>query len=204
MKSKLLYGKIRVVDNTVGSLTQEQKALIIGTILGDGYLRIIPRRNNAFLEVNHSINQKDYVDWKYRILKSIVKSGPRLRKGNGHRIACRFYTRSMSEITQLFRTFYQNGKKVIPENLNLEPLGLAVWFMDDGSRSRNSLYINSQQFNLGDQIKLQKLLLDRFGIRSTLNKDKIYQRIRIVTEDAKKLCDLIRDFVPKSMKYKLV
>ena len=192
------------MDNTVGSLTQEQKALIIGTILGDGYLRIIPKRNNAFLEVNHSINQKDYVDWKYSILKSIVRSGPKLRKGNGHRIACRFYTRSTPEITELFRTFYQSGKKTVPKNLNLENLSLAVWFMDDGSRSRNSLYINSQQFSLEDQIKLQKLLLDRFGIRSRLNKDKIYQRIRIITEDAKKFCDLIRDFVPKSMQYKLV
>jgi len=67
----------------VGSLTQEQKSLIIGTILGDGYLRIIPRRKNAFLEVNHSANQRDYVDWKYSILRSIVKSGPKLRKGNG-------------------------------------------------------------------------------------------------------------------------
>ncbi len=110
----------------------------------------------------------------------------------------------MPEITQLYKTFYQKGKKIIPENINLEPFGLAVWFMDDGSRSRNSLYINSQQFDLEDQLKLQKLLLGRFGIRSTLNKDKIYQRIRIVTKDAKKLCDLIRDFVPKSMQYKLV
>jgi len=31
----------KVMDNTVGSLTQEQKSIIIGSILGDGYLRYI-------------------------------------------------------------------------------------------------------------------------------------------------------------------
>ena len=42
--------------NTVGSLTQEQKSIIIGSILGDRYLRIVSGRKNAFLEINHSIS----------------------------------------------------------------------------------------------------------------------------------------------------
>ena len=52
------------MDNTVGSLTQLQKSLIAGSILGDGYMRIIPGRKNAFLEINHSYRAKEYVDWK--------------------------------------------------------------------------------------------------------------------------------------------
>lgn len=188
----------------MGSLTQEQKSLIIGTILGDGYLRIIPRRKNAFLEVNHSINQKDYVDWKYSVLRSIVKSGPKLRNGNGNRIACRFYTRCLSEITELFSYFYKDGKKIIPADLKISPLSLAVWFMDDGSRSGGSVYLNTQQFSENDQVKLQTLLLNQFGISSNLNKDKEYKRIRILTGDAKKFCDMIRQFIPQSMQYKLV
>jgi len=69
------------MDNTVGSLTQEQKSIIIGSILGDGYLRIVPGRKNAFLEINHSISEKDYVDWKHQELKNLVKSPPKARKG---------------------------------------------------------------------------------------------------------------------------
>ena len=53
--------------------------------------------------------------------------------------------------------------------------------MDDGSKSGGSLYLNTQQFSLEDQIKLQKLLLNKFEIHSNLNKDKKYKRIRIVT-----------------------
>ena len=55
------------MDNTVGSLTQFQESVIIGTILGDGYLRIIPGRKNAFLEINHAFREKSYVDWKFKI-----------------------------------------------------------------------------------------------------------------------------------------
>jgi hypothetical protein len=43
------------MDNAVGSLTQLQRSVIIGSILGDGYVRIVPGRKDAFLEVNHSI-----------------------------------------------------------------------------------------------------------------------------------------------------
>ena len=181
----------------MGSLTQEQKSLIIGTILGDGYLRIVPRRKNAFLEVNHSANQKDYVDWKYSVLQSIVKSEPKLRNGNGLRVACRFYTRCLPEITDLFKDFYKDGKKIIPHNLEINPFSLAVWYMDDGSRSGGSIYLNTQQFLIEDQKKLQKLLLSQFNIDSNLNKDKEYMRIRIKTADAQKFCNIIRQFVPQ-------
>ena len=64
----------------MGSLTQFQRSFVIGTLLGDGYLRIVPGRNNAFLEVNHSIKVKEYVDWKYETLQSIAGSKPKSEK----------------------------------------------------------------------------------------------------------------------------
>ena len=73
------------MDNTVGSLTQLQKSIIIGCILGDGYLRIFPGRKNALMEINHSAKAKDYVDWKYSVLENAVASEPKIRKGNGIR-----------------------------------------------------------------------------------------------------------------------
>ena len=64
----------------MGSLTQLQKSVIIGCVLGDGYLRKIPGRKDAFLEVNHSIKAKEYVDWKYSLLRNICASSPEKRK----------------------------------------------------------------------------------------------------------------------------
>lgn len=51
------------MGNTVGSLTQEEYSIVIGKLLGDGYLRIQPGRTHAILEVNHLVEQKEYVDW---------------------------------------------------------------------------------------------------------------------------------------------
>ena len=190
------------MGNTVGSLNQVQRDIIIGTILGDGYLRIIRGRKNAFLEVNHSFSEKDYVDWKYNHLKKFVKSVPKSRKGNGKRIAYRFYTRQMPDLTIFLQEFYNKKEKIIPFWLKLNPLILAVWFMDDGHKSYRTYYLNSQQFSLENQKFLIKLLLD-LGIKSTLNRDKKYFRIRIKQESAQRFKSLISKFVIPKMKYKL-
>ena len=85
----------------MGSLTKEQKSIILGSVLGDGYVRIIPGRKNAFLEINHSIHQKKYVDWKYDKLKDICLSGPKIHSSSNNRLAYRFTTSQNEEITEI-------------------------------------------------------------------------------------------------------
>lgn len=190
------------MDNTVGSLTQEQKSIIIGTLLGDGYLRIIPGRKNAFLEVNHAFAQKEYVDWKYRKLNDIVKSPPKKRRNNGKRIAYRFFTRQHPELANFYTEFYLNKRKIIP-NLKLDPLIIAVWFMDDGSKTYKTYYLNTQQFDFNSQKKLMKMLNEQFKISSSLNRDKKYYRIRIKQESVNKFRQLIFKYIIPTMEYKL-
>ena len=191
------------MDNTVGSLTQLQKSLIIGSILGNGYLRIVSGRKNAFLEINHSFKAKDYVDYKYSILKNICKSSPQKRQIDAKRIGYRFYTQQHPEITELFYKFYRNNKKIIPDDLKLNPIILAVWFMDDGSKSRKfDVYLNTQQFSLLDQKKILCLLRE-FDLRAKLNKDKHYYRVRFFKESIKKFNQIIDPYIIPTMKYKL-
>ena len=185
----------------MGSLTQVQKSVIIGTLLGDGYVRIVNGRKDAFLEVNHSFAQKEYVDWKYAILKSISKNIPKARNGK-QRIAYRFFTRQHPEITELYHLFYRGGKKVVPM-ISLDPLSLAVWFMDDGSKCRNSdVYLNTQQFTFQDQKRILSLLKG-FGLNARLNRDKIYYRVRFLKESVHKLNEMIAKIIIPSMHYKL-
>ena len=191
------------MDNTVGSLTQRQKSLIIGTLLGDGYLRIFPKRKNALLEINHSFAQKEYVDWKYEILKNISGSPPKARRGNGARIAYRFYSKQLPKLTALYELFYKKKRKVIPNTLTLNPMILAVWFMDDGSRSRSTdVYLNTQQFSVSDQKKLVRAL-KKLGLEATLNKDKSYYRLRFLKHSLPKLRSLLTEGIIPSMRYKI-
>lgn len=191
------------MDNAVGSLTQLQKSVIVGSMLGDGYLRIVPGRKDAFLEINHSYKAKEYADWKYLLLEDITKSGPKVRKGNGKRVAYRFYTKQHPEITDFFRIFYINGKKHIPDKLILDNISLAIWYMDDGSKcGKDNLYLNTQQFDITDQQKLI-LALSTFGLKVTLQKDKIYYRLRFLKESVYQLQNLIEKYIIPSMRYKL-
>ena len=187
----------------MGSLTQFQKSLIIGTILGDGYLRIIPGRQNAFLEVNHSFSQKEYVDWKFKKLQNLCISPPKIRKGNKDRIAYRFYTKQYPELTEFYNYFYKNGKKIIPNDLNLDAIALSVWFMDDGSKCSDSdFYLNTQQFSREDQLKLLDYL-EKFGLKASLNKDKNYHRIRFLSSSINTLKGLLKENIIPSMYYKI-
>ncbi len=186
----------------MGSLTQKQKAFLTGSLLGDAYLRVVPGRKNAFFEFNHSIKQKDYVDWKFQKLAEFVKSPPKSRKGNGGRIAYRFFTRQNPYFTKLHKKFYKNKKKIIPE-IKLDSLVLAVWFMDDGTKNRHTYYLNTQQFSREDQKKLTKMLKEQYNIIGTLNKDKQYYRIRIANESSGILKEVISRHIIPSMLYKL-
>ena len=190
------------LGNTVGSLTQLQHAVLVGSLLGDGTLRRQGCRE-ALLEVNHSYSQKEYVDWKYEVFKNIIRTPPKCRKGNGQRVAYRFTTMSLPKLTRYHERFYHSSKKIIPVDLKIGPIELAVWFMDDGSRSRSSYYLNTQQFSLSDQKRLIALLKQTYNIEGRLNRDKQYYRIRVVTADVKKMNQIIVPFLLPYFRYKL-
>ena len=159
-------------------------------------------KTNALLEINRSVTQKAYVDWKFSRLVDLVGTEPRPRRGNGGRIAYRFTTLSRPELTPINRDFYRDGRKHVP-NLQLTPLALAVWFMDDGSRSRSSVYLNTQQFDVDCQVLLLTLLWQQWGIEGTLNRDKEYVRIRVRTSSVNRLRRAIEPHLLDQFRYKL-
>jgi LAGLIDADG DNA endonuclease family protein len=187
------------VGNTVGSLSEVQRAIVVGTLLGDGAMRC---KANALLEINHSIHQRDYVDWKFSHLCELVRTPPQRRLGNGGRIAYRFVTRSLPELTPYHRAFYGLGGKRVP-TVALDPLTLAVWFMDDGCRSRRAVYLNTQQFALADQVRLLNMLWEQWQLKATLNRDKSYYRIRLSVASTSRFATLIEAHLLPMFRYKL-
>lgn len=184
----------------MGSLSGAQREIIIGTLLGDGTMRC---KTNALLEINHSVRQRAYVDRKYRNLATLVSMPPKERPGNGGRVAYRFVTRALPVLTPFYRLFYGSGAKSIPDGLELSPLTLAVWLMDDGSRSRRAVYLNTQQFDLVSQEKLLDLLRSQWGIRGSLHKDKEYRRIWVSVGSVAKLVSLVDRLILPEFRYKL-
>ena len=193
-----------------------QKEFLIGTILGDGNLRFVGRNLEASLIIDHGLAQKDYVLWKYEIMKNWVLTEPKELNRAYHKDksrtlkSLRFSTMSHHEFTSLYRTFYKDGVKIIPESIGellTSPFSLAVWLMDDGNKNHQAVFLNTQQFSLQGQENLRKCLLDNFGLASTINKHWLFKgkqlyRIRIKTESTKRLFKMVKDFLLPSMRYK--
>lgn len=198
----MLHSKVVMnIGNTVGSLTEIQQSILIGSLLGDGYMSC---KTHAYLKIGHSINQKEYVDWKYSLLSEFVRTKPKAYKGNGKRIGYRFCTRSLPILTPYYLWFYGKFKKKhIPDSLQLTPISLAVWYMDDGAQNRESAYLNTQQFSITDQFKLLQILKKQFNLEGNLNKDKQYYRIRLYRQSAQQFKYIIAEHMPQCMHYKL-
>ena len=188
-------------DNTEGSLTKEQQSILIGVLLGDGAMR---KKTQALLEINHSYKQKEYVDWLYQKFQNYIDTEPKMRKTNGNRVAYRFTTKSLPILTKFYDYFFQEKHKIIPNDLMITPLSLAVWYMDDGSRCDTDIYLNSQQFTQVEQEMLVSLLYKQYSIQASLNKDKQYKRIRIKKESVPNFMALISPFIISTMRYKLL
>lgn len=181
-------------------LAQEQIELIVGSMLGDGYL-VRTTKGYAF-RVNHGLKQQDYVDWKHNILREFVNSKPR-QSGNTYY----FRTVTHPKFLELRALFYQKFLKVIPKTLIerlMSPFILAVWIMDDGSRDGRQLRINTQCFSEEEQVFLQDVLRAKLGINTTLNRDKNQFRLRVGERSMDKLRKLVVPYTIPSMLYKLI
>ena len=181
-------------------LTSEQLELVIGSMLGDGYL--VKTTSGYAFRVNHGIRQKDYVDWKHNLLRNFVNTAPR-QSGSTYY----FRTVTHPKFVELRKLFYKDRLKVIPKRLicaSLDPFILTVWIMDDGSADGRQLRINTQCFSDEEQVFLQNVLRAKLGIESSLNRDKNQFRLRIKENSMDRLRKLTAPYIIPSMLYKLI
>ncbi len=183
--------------------SEYQKAVIIGSILGDGCLCENWSKTNYRLIISHSINQKEYIEWKYEILKQWILTKPRYYEGNR---SLTIRTISHPELTTLRDIFYLNGKKIIPKNifhLIKNPITIAVWFMDDGNVNNDAYNLNTQSFTQEENLFLVLMLKKEYGITCTIENNNGYPRLYIWKESAPLFRQIIYEFVIPSMRYKL-
>jgi hypothetical protein len=194
-------------------LTKQQTQVLIGTVLGDGFLQKTGEKN-ARLRIEHSQIQKDYVQWKGNIFGRLFQGTPSfLERVHPKTKKAYQYARWQSSATPAFgkwqRYFYSQGKKTIPKDIDqflTEPIGLAVWYMDDGyfsKEDRNSL-IYLGKVSRQESEFLQNTVMQNFDIET-----KVYDKknkgfaLFFGVEATKKLHHLIRPFVVESFQYKL-
>lgn len=197
----------------------ELKEFIIGSLLGDGCITEYSlkeessKNHNSKLTINHSQIQKDYVLYKQSLLnkyncknhiteyfrksKSILNG--REIKDNGNIILNTTQNVYFNKYRDLW---YKNGTKEIPRNIVLTPLALAIWFMDDGYKSKGNYVLCTNGFTINDQKFLQNLLI-KLNVNTTIQKHGIYHRLYVRTDSVENFTTLILPYICDSMKYKL-
>lgn len=193
------------------SLSKEQKSILIGTILGDGYLQKTGKRN-ARLRLEHGYRQKHYLLWKVKKLGNLFQGRPKYLERIHPKTKKKYrYYRHQSQSTpylgKLRKVFYPQGKKVIPQEIEglMDPLMLAVWYMDDGYyylRDRCSyLYLGNVK---EDDAKIaQKAIVKKFKIEPSIKKKKNGYALYFSPGETLKLAKLIKPYVLKEFLYKL-
>jgi recombination protein RecA len=192
-------------------ITNRQNAIIIGTLIGDGCLE----RNGKYarLRIDHSINQKEYLWWKYNELKTLVPSKPVIissyhKKEQKEYKRLHFATYSLDLFECYWKALYTNNRKTISNFIYAwlkDPLSLAVWYMDDGCKRNdcNALRISADAFSLSEQKVLQDMLRKNFNIMATLHRKGKWWNLYIPKKEASKFVELVFPYIIPSLKYKI-
>src|SRR3989338_9343815 len=192
-------------------LSDRSKEVILGSILGDGSLKIHKPYKNARFSFRHSIGQKDYFFWKANQLKEISSDSYYwVQKADGlggEKI--RYQSLALESLTDLYHLTHEHDKLVIKRKwLNLlTHLSLAIWWLDDGSLIVNSRrgVLCTDPFSYEEHKLLARYLLVVWKVKVSIgsitrNRDgiaKTYYRLWIrSSEELQKFLRIILPYVP--------
>lgn len=194
-------------------LTKQQKEILIGSFLGDGCLL---QFGNKTAELQNSCvkAKEEYLDWFISIMNGLhYKCAQEFVSGYGSKMV-RAKTYRSADMYNYFKNLItfnnQKGRKLLPPLIQeITPLSLAIFYMEDGSLTHNDFQKDRAAFAICDYTEKQdcEIICDcfrKFNIEPRLYTDsKGYNRIRLNTKEAYKFFDLIEQYIPPIMRYKL-
>jgi hypothetical protein len=168
-------------------LSETEKDIILGHLLGDGHLAI--KGNYANLRVSQSNKQVEFVRQLHVLLHRWAAYEPKVDKyfSPCHRKiyeTCRFDTIAHPEFNKLYNMCYKNGTKTIDENwLNLVGgKGVAMWYQGDGQLcSGVTPKINTNSFSETEHDIIIHWLKNRFGVTSYKRKEGRFWKVVITS-----------------------
>lgn len=192
-------------------LSDRCKEVVLGSLLGDGSLRIQKPYKNARFSFRHSVLQQDYFFWKVEQLKEI--SGEKCwwkQEPNGYGgEMLRYQSLALEQLSELYQLTHKHNRLIIKRRwLNqLTPLSLAVWWLDDGSLIGNGKrgVFCTDPFPLEDQKILAQYLQKVWRVKVAIAKiirerdgaEREYYRLWIrSSEELKKFLRIILPCVP--------
>ena len=190
-------------------LTDIQREILIGVLLGDASISLKDGKPVYSVKFEQAIVNKEYIHHLYSIFEPFAGQIPLEYKDKSiwfrtYRHVCFKY---------YYDTFYfgVNNKKKVPKNIAklLTARSLAYWYMDDGSMDQVAvdryvqICLHTQGFDLSDNELLRDALKEKFGIKASVHRDKTYYKLYITAESMLVFVDLVKPYILFCFEYKL-
>lgn len=194
-------------------IDNELLQLLIGSLLGDGSF-VSPGKHtkNYYLSITHGFKQKSYLEYKLSILSkhnlaskiseyTYVDKRFKKEEYTGYRIKTRLHP----IFTEIRNKYYdKTGHKRVKYEFikDIDALGLAIWYMDDGYVTKNSCIFSSCSFTIEEQEILSRILLDKFNLHFSVGKND--NSMYLYAADFSKFVKIVKPYIVEDMQYKLI
>ncbi|MGL5189262.1 MAG: hypothetical protein ACRC7S_06360, partial [Cetobacterium sp.] len=84
----------------------------------------------------------------------------------------------------------------------MDARALAIWYMDDGSYVDGYCCIHSNNFSYDENLELAIMLYLKFGIKSSVSRNKTYYYLRFNRENSQKLLEVTAPYMHSDLFYK--
>ncbi|NBD73741.1 hypothetical protein GVX82_01720 [Patescibacteria group bacterium] len=201
--------EIKTLKRTL-SLSKRQKEMLVGLVLGDGHLETSDNGRTYRLKVEHCMEQEEYVHWLHEEFREWVRGEPYIKVRTSGQRSIGFTTYAHGAFRFFAQQFYASGTKRMPDMLPklLTPLGLALWYLDDGSRKsrEHTTYVIHAVGYTKRELGCAQQALAALGVATSLHKQpKHTWRIYVLSRSAERFRSLIEPHVEHlaTMSYKL-
>jgi len=187
-------------------LTNIEKQVIYGSMLGDGYIED-DKLGYCRIVIKHGEKQKDYVYYKHNLLKRFSNDITQYeRKDNRLKfkdhIEIGFKT-TTNEIFEEYKKLYYNefrNRIVCKEHLyQLNGLGWAIWIMDDGYWDSDSISLSTHRYSDNDRNIIIEYM-NSINIKATIQSSGV---IHISKHCVNELIENVKPYFVKDLLYKL-
>jgi hypothetical protein len=195
------------VDRDYIILTKEEKTIIIGLLLSDGWLQ--KRKGwNPRLGLKQSIKNFKFLWNTFIKLSKLCSNYPfstKTIKRNKLFFGISFQTRQLNCLYEIYEILYEKNKKVIKPILfdYIDYIVIAYWIMGDGAKRNKGVILCTDNFSLKEIILLMNILKIKFDLDCTIHNDNNKYRIFINKKSLNKIYNKIISYFDNIFLYKI-
>ena len=191
------------------------RSAIIGMVAGDACIRKQRFCRSVSLRITHSEKQREYLEYKREILQNLFKEWEipiRPVNSSGY-LGVKLETRTHPKLRAIRKWFYSDGRKRFSRRTleYLTPIGIALWYMDDGSLSykKREGKVHGREIHLNTYCSLEEARViqayfkEVWDVSWTVVPTKGLFRLRMGSNEAIKFFTIINPYIIPSMKYKV-